>query len=104
MLTKESLQDILAEGHQIDDDAFVAHPIENMRRTIFLMAQVLSEHGNSPIKSTEIQNRIIEDLKGRGNDPTEEKIFNPVSWFLASSTLSHWQFDVVSDHKKVSLF
>ena len=67
MLTKNRLREILAEGREIDDVAFVDELRNNMRRTIFLMAEILSEHQDDDyIRSTELQDRLIEDLNERG--------------------------------------
>src|SRR6185437_8347369 len=82
MLTEDRLRELLDAGHRTSDAEFAKHMVENMSRTVYLMALFLAErqHGNS--SSIELQERIGAHLKKQGvlSVPLH---FNPVDWFSA---------------------
>ena len=84
MLTDNSLLVLLRAGYETSNADFVAHTVEHMSRTVYLMAAFLAEHQYRYVSSVDLQGRIDDKLKASGAMPAIR--FNPVDWFSAEWT------------------
>src|SRR5690242_17712401 len=86
MLTDSSLRDLLGAGYETSDADFVAHMVEHMSRTVYLMAQFLAERQYRFINSVDLQRRVDDHLRTSDFKPTKK--FNPVHWFSEQWSLA----------------
>jgi hypothetical protein len=84
-LTDETLRELLGRGYRTTDAIFAEKMVENMSRTVYLMALFLVEH--KLLSSIDLQRLIDDYLMRRGVLPTQG-VFNPIDWFSMHWTMA----------------